>query len=115
MITNQLFIQPLLGKSTPFETARFLITLQGQNFYDVLATYLQYGVVISRKDLFVMAREIEHEGEPAWFCRFSVGKVKDLIAQTPYPLKWLCYTRRDEITLRAVRLDRLLERIKERK
>jgi hypothetical protein len=115
MITNQLFINPLLGKSTAFETARFLMILQGQDFYGTLAQYHLHGLVISRSDLFVMAREIDYEGEPAWFCRFAVGDLKALLDEVPHPRRWLCFTRRNEIKLRAVRLDRLTKKVKGRK
>jgi len=111
MITNQLFINPLTGKSTAFETARFLMTLQGQDFYKELAACHSYGIVISRSDLFAMAREIDYLGKKAWFCPMAVGDLSELLRFVPQPsLEKICFTRRSDPRLREYSLNKLIQK-----
>jgi hypothetical protein len=115
MITNQLFINPLVGKSTAFETARFIITLQGGNFINELAIHLSHGIVISRSDLFVMARVIDRCGEKAWFCRIAVGDLEELLRHVPYHLDKICFVRRTDPRLREYSLSKLIQKVNAKK
>jgi hypothetical protein len=116
MITNFQFINPLTRNSTAFETAQFLYALKGNgNFYTDLANYHQYGVVISRSDVFAMARVIEWKGDRAWFCQMAVGDLADLLKQVPYHLDKILFCRRSDGRLREYSLDKLIQKVNELK
>jgi hypothetical protein len=97
----------------------------GLNFFNDLAHYHLHGIVVSRPDIFLMAKAIEdpepkHAGEVAWFIRMFVGDMAELVpALPPYPIKWIRFCRmRKDGTLkekswpieRAAELGALLQR-----
>ncbi len=43
-----------------------------------LAHYHRHGIVITRPDVFVMAKLIKHEGELTWFIKFGSGDIISL-------------------------------------
>jgi hypothetical protein len=112
MITNQYFIKPLTQNSTAFETAQFFYALKGNpNFYTDLYAHHQYGVIISRPDVFAMARVIDWDGEKAWFCMMAVGDLANLMKYVPYHLKKIVFCRKSDGRLREYSLDKLLQKV----
>jgi hypothetical protein len=82
-----------------------------------VADHLLNGVVISRPDLFGMAKivNIAPEGEkvePAWFVRMSVGHLPELLRNLPVHLPKICFCRRNDGRVRVYSLDRLIAKAK---
>lgn len=73
------------------------------------------GVVISRPDLFVLAKVVldphkDHRGELAWFIRMFVGdNMRALLAALPdYGIKRICFCRNNDGRMRSYDIGRLL-------
>jgi hypothetical protein len=78
------------------------------NFEQDVAHYLEYGMIVSRPDVFAMGKIIYYKGEPAWFIRVAVGNLKALLRLLPVPLSHICFCRRG-VKLRAYPLERMLK------
>jgi hypothetical protein len=86
---------------------------------DDVAEYLNKGCVVTRPNLFALARVVEiplKEGpQLAWFIRMVVGDLEELLDVLPFPLKWICFCRRNDGRMRVYSLDRLTKKIRRRK
>lgn len=83
-------------------------------FDDDLKEYLENGIVISRQDIFVMAKVIDvaEEGQPekpGWFVRIAVGDLRKLVKEFPAYLEEIRFCRRQDPRLRKYSVSRLLE------
>jgi len=78
-------------------------------FIDDFDDYTLTGIVISRPDLFVMAKATEHNGELAWFIRMLVGQLDQLIpALPPWPIEKICFCRHGDGRIRSYSIKRML-------
>lgn len=77
-------------------------------FEQDLKDYLATGMVVSRPDVFAMAKVINFRGEPAWFIRVAVGNLQELLRLLPVYLPWICFCRRGP-KLKAWPLKRFFE------
>lgn len=99
------------------------------SFEDDLQDYLYNGVVISRPDLFVMAKvcDLSNEelnrlrkgelpaddsisgAEAGWFIRMLVGDLRIALASMPYYFPKIAFSRHQQSRIRVYKLDRLLQ------
>jgi hypothetical protein len=115
MITNERILRHIpLRKPTALDIAeRCYEQWMGEvSFTQDLANYLIDGVVISRPDLFGMARivNIAPEGskpEPVWFVRMAVGNLVELLDALPYRLPKICFCRRNDGRMRVYSFETL--------
>lgn len=99
---------------TPLDQIAALYARYGGDFPAELFMHFRYGVVISTADLFVMARpcsranpmEVLERPECAdcWFVWAFAGDLRKLLTMIPYPLPWVCWSRRGK-ALRFWRLE----------
>jgi hypothetical protein len=92
---------------TPIEVARaaYLRWKSKVPFYVDLGDYLENGIVISRPDIFAMAKI---EGQ-ALFVRIAVGNLRTLLTALPVLLPRIRFHRRNGERLREYDLVRLLQ------
>jgi hypothetical protein len=111
MRTNQTTIVPLdLPSITPIQVARVCyLKWQSTPFYEDLEDYLERGIVISRPDIFAMAKIIEAGEGQALFVRMAVGKLRTLLSALPVLPAAICFCRRNETRLRVYSLAKLLQ------
>lgn len=112
MITEETTLRPLpLPLFRPVALAVHLYEKWNSSvpFADDLAHYTVHGLVISRTDIFAMAKLVEFRGEPAWFVRMAVGDLGRLLENIPVKTPWMMFCRRGKEKIRAYRLDRLIE------
>lgn len=87
------------------------LTFPRVKFEDDLLDYLKHGFVVSRPNLFAMAKVIIHPRQPkqaAWFVRYACGDIQQIVRVLPFFLEWIVWCRNDEPRLRIYRTSRLL-------
>jgi hypothetical protein len=111
MKTQQTTIEPLpIGRPAIDVAREYYHKWDGLiTFEEDLRDYLATGMVVSRPDVFAMAKVIAFRGEPAWFIRMAVGDLKALLRLLPVYLEWICFCRRGKLDLKAFPLKRLYE------
>lgn len=88
---------------TPIAQAQAIL---GRDFVSALLAHIQHGVVISRPDLFLMARMVPagtDVSDPwrtwpaaecnAWFVWCGVGDAREMLRLMPKPLPWVGFYR----------------------
>jgi hypothetical protein len=117
MITNQTVIKDFQAFDIPAITLARMYYRQWKSdvpFDQDVQDYLENGVVISRPDLFGMARFTQApDGQLAWFVRVAVGNLKRLVPSLPCKVPWICFCRRKDPRLRYYGFDRFLQLTKE--
>lgn len=91
------------------------LTFPRCTFEDDLLDYLKNGFVVSRPNLFAMAKVIVHPRNPsvaAWFIRYACGETRYLIDVLPFWLDWIVWCRNDDGRLRIYRTERLVAHAK---
>jgi hypothetical protein len=123
MITQENQIRPFNLKARPILIAaqHYLKWKCQPNFFKDLLDYMEHGIVVSRHDIFAMAkivdrRPLDEKGkpigekpEPALFVRMAVGDLRDLLGSLPVLLPTILFCRRNEKRIREYDLGRLLE------
>jgi hypothetical protein len=134
MRTEQTTIIPIdVPVVTPIQVARrcYLKWKATPSFERDLVDYLENGIVISRPDIFAMAKIIEVEGgsacpqadasgpdnalgtrrstEQTLFVRVAVGSLRKLLCNLPVLLPTICFCRRNEPRMRRYSLVRFLQ------
>ena len=122
MITQEHVIRSIaFRKLTAFRVAELCYEkwMGEVSFANDVGDYLYDGVVISRPDLFGMAKVIDlapegQKPEPAWFVRMAVGNLNELLAALPLPLPKICFCRRNDGRVRVYSLQKLKDRARRR-
>lgn len=80
------------------------------SFDDDLQDYMRNGLVISRPDIFGMAKLIAWQGRLAWFVRMAVGDLATLVAELPLRTEKICFCRdkSDGLRIHAWPMGRML-------
>jgi hypothetical protein len=105
-----------LGEIAPIDVARAFYQEHsgGIDFYDDLADYLRTGLVAARPTCFAMAKLIWIEPRPgapkerAWFVRFAVGRLRELLTLLPCELDWITFCRRGKEKMHIWPMKRLV-------
>jgi hypothetical protein len=84
------------------EAQRDYAAYSGIDFADDLLDYLENAFVVSRPNLFAMARPIEFRGKRGWFIRFARGNLLELLTVLPCPLEFVAFVRNNDKTIRIV-------------
>jgi hypothetical protein len=74
----------------------------GIDFADDLLDYLEHAFVVSRPNLFAMARPIEFRGKRGWFIRYAIGNLLELVTVLPCPLEFIAFCRDNDGIMRIV-------------
>ena len=72
------------------------------DFADELLDYLNHAFVVSRPNLFALARPIELKGERGWFIRYSRGNLLELLTVLPCPMAFIAFCRNGDGIIRKV-------------
>ena len=108
------YVRPLLFGMNAFDRARaFYAPFENHPdpdkrlcFEDDVAEYLRFGFVVSRPTCFAMAKVINiapeetNLVEPAWFIRFAVGSLEEVLTLLPVALPKIVWCRRNDGKLR---------------
>jgi hypothetical protein len=123
MITQDKIIRPFNFATRPILVAgeAYLKWKCKPSFFADLLDYLENGIVISRHDIFAMAkivdrRPLSEDGkpigenpDPALFVRMAVGSLRDLLSALPVLLPKIQFCRRNEKRIREYDLVKLLQ------
>lgn len=74
----------------------------GIDFADDLLDYLEHAFVVSRPNLFAMARPVEFRGKRGWFIRYVRGNLLELLTVLPCPLEFIAFCRNNDAVMRIV-------------
>lgn len=91
-----MLIRPLMfhGQHSAFELARlFYAQYPELDFGDDLVDYMRNGFVITRPQLFVMAKVIHRDDGHLWFCRIAIGNLIELLTVMPFYLPRIAFCR----------------------
>ena len=77
------------------------------NFWQEATLYLNQGYLISTPAIFAMGYWIKLKEEPAFFIRYAVGRLDELVSHLPKGTKWAAFCRNGEDDIRRYSLDRL--------
>lgn len=120
MITDELIVKhapepPLRERPIIIAADFYRRWIKDQTLLDDLDEYQFYGVVVSRPDIFLLARRIldphpKHQGELAWFIRMFVGDIGELMRALPQePIKRICFCRHGDPRVRSWPIERMLK------
>jgi len=105
-----------LGKVAPIDAAaKFYRDNSTIDFFEDLADYLRTGVVVARPTCFGMAKLIwleVKEGRPkerAWFVRYAIGNLRELLTCIPCQLDWIAFCRRGKETMHVWPFKRVIQ------
>ena len=105
-----------LGRVSPMDVAMQFYQQNSQiNFFEDLADYLRHGIVVARPTCFGMAKmvwlEVKEGGpkERAWFVRFAIGNLRELLTCVPCHLDYIAFCRRNKVKMHVWPLTRLLD------
>lgn len=109
---GDVMVSPLVFTDTAYELARKEYAKYNKNrpkkdrcyFHKDVNDHLKNGgVVISRPDIFALAKVIELDGRRGWFVRFALGNMVQLLMQLPCVLPFIAFCRKDK-NMRIVEL-----------
>ena len=83
----------------------------GLNFWKDLMYYLRTGFVVSRPNLFAMARPIERDGKRGWFIQIAVGEIGELITCFPFRLDFVAFCRNNDENMRVIDFDTYVKKV----
>jgi hypothetical protein len=78
-------------------------------FEQDLRLYLEIGIVISRPDIFAMAKVLNEPEGCVLFVRAAVGNLRTLLSSLPVLTPWIRFYRRNGTRARTYSLARLLD------
>ena len=105
-------IHTLRMEGNAFDVAREnYAKYSGLDFAEDLLNYLRTGYVVSRPNLFAMAKPIEREGRRGWFIQIAVGNILELLTCLPCPLDFIAFCRNNDDNMRVVEWDWFMKKV----
>jgi len=105
-----------LSELAPVDRAvRFYQEHSDIDFFKDLVDHMRTGIVVARPTCFFMAKMIwisPRKGLPkvqAWFVRFGIGDLRELLTCFPWPLDWIVFCRRKADRYHIWPLNRFVE------